>query len=269
VTHVRQKLDISERRTCRIIGLARSTLQYKAAPKYDEDALRLALIRLAKQYARYGYRKIAKLLRIEGWHINHKKVERLWREEGLQLPHRHKRRKRLYHKDSSVIRLRPTHPNHIWSIDFVHDKLSNGRSYKMLTVLDEYTRQALCVAVRLTMSSADVLEAVYPLLLQHGKPEYIRSDNGPEFIAASLQEWLTRVGIKPIQIYPGSPWENGYNERFNGTLRKEVLNVEWFATTQQAQIVINQWLRQYNHVRPHQALNMRPPVPETRLRSGP
>ena len=265
--HVRQKLDTSERRTCKTIGFARSTLQYKIVAK-DDDALRLALIRLAKQYGRYGYRKIARLLRIEGWHVNHKKVERLWREEGLQLPQRHKKRKRLYHKDSSVIRLRPAYPNHIWSIDFVHDKLSNGRWYKMLTVLDEYTRQGLCVAVRFTMGSADVLEALYPLLLEYGTPEYIRSDNGPEFIATAFQEWLTRVGIKPIRIYPGSPWENGYNERFNGTLRNEVLNAEWFATTEQAQIVINQWLRQYNHIRPHQALGMRPPVPETLHRSG-
>ena len=262
--HVRQKLDTSERRTCKIIGLARSTLQYKVAPK-DDDALRLAMIRLAKQYGCYGYRKVAKLLRIEGWNVNHKKVERLWQEEGLQLPHRHRKRKRLYHKDSSVIRLRPTHPNHIWSIDFVHDKLSNGRAYKMLTVLDEYTRQGLCVAAMFSMGSTQVLEVLYPLLLKHGTPEYIRSDNGPEFIAAPLQEWLRRVGIKPIQIYPGSPWENGYNERFNGTLRREVLNAEWFTTIEQAQIVINQWLRQYNHIRPHQALGMRPPVPETLL----
>ena len=279
---MRQKLDTSERRTCRTIGLARSTLQYKPTPK-DDDALRLALIRLAKQYGRYGYRKIAKLLRIEGWTVNHKKVERLWREEGLQLPHRHKKRKRLYHKDSSVIRLHPTHPNHIWSVDFVHDKLSNGRPYKMLTVLDEYTRQGLCVAVKFKMGSAEVLDALYPLLLKHGKPEFIRSDNGPEFIAAPLQAWLTRVGIKPIQIYPGSPWgeagnanmdrthvcrPNGYNERFNGTLRNEVLNAEWFATTQQAQIVINWWLQEYNTIRPHQALGMRPPVPETLNGSG-
>ena len=178
-------------------------------------------------------------------------------------PRRHKKRKRLYHHDASVIRLRPKYPNHIWSIDFVHDTLSNGRRYKMLTVLDEFTRQALCVAVNFRMGSAEVLEALYPLVLKHGKPEYLRSDNGPEFIAASLQEWLARVGIKPIQIAPGSPWENGYNERFNGTLRKEVLDAEWFGTTRQAQIVINHWLRQYNHVRPHQALNQRPPVPET------
>ena len=221
------------------------------------------MIKLAKQYGRYGYRKITELLRIEGFRVNHKKVERLWRQEGLQLPQRHKRRKRLYHKDSSIIRLRPQFANHIWSIDFVHDKLSNGRRYKMLTVLDEFTRQALCVAVSFKMGSAEVLETLYPLFLKHGKPEYIRSDNGPEFIAASLQEWLAKVGVKPTQIAPGSPWENGYNERFNGTLRKEVLNAEWFSTTRQAQIVINHWLRQYNHIRPHQALNQRPPMPET------
>jgi putative transposase len=252
-------------------------LQYKAETK-DDDALRFALIRLAKQYGQYGYRKVGELLRIEGWRVNHigaavtndpvnrlsgGRVERLWHEEGLQQPHRHKKRKRLYHHDASVIRLRPHYPNHIWSIDFVHDKLSNGRPYKMLTVLDEYTREALCVAVAARMGAADVLEALYPLLLEHGKPEYIRSDNGPEFIAAPFREWLKRVGIEPINIFPGSPWENGYNERFNGTLRREVLNREWFASIRQAQVAINQWLRQYNHIRPHHALGMRTPVPET------
>ena len=224
---------------------------------------------MAKQYGRYGYRKVAALLRDLGRAVNHKKIERLWREEGLQLPRRHKKRKRLYHKDSSIIRLRPQHPNHIWSIDFVHDKLSNGHSYKMLTVLDEYTREALRVAVKPKMNSADVLDALHPLLLRHGQPEYIRSDNGSEFIAVALQDWLRKVGIKPIQIYPGSPWENGYNERFNGTLRREVLNAEWFRTTKQAQIVIATWLRQYNRLRPHQALKMPPPLPETLLRTDP
>ncbi|QPH53208.1 DDE-type integrase/transposase/recombinase [Pontivivens ytuae] len=152
-----------------------------------------------------------------------------WREEGLQLPQRHKKRKRLYRKDSSIIRLRPMHPNHVWgepwcaigsstmASDFVHNKLSNGCSYKMLTVLDEFTRQALAVSVRRKMGADDILEALYPLLLKHGSPEYIRSDNGPEFAAEALQQWLRRVGIKPIRIYPGSPRANGYNERFNGT----------------------------------------------------
>ena len=174
--HPRQKLGTSERRTCQVLGVARSTLRYEVAFR-NEDDLRLALIRLAKQYGRYGYRKIGELLRAEGWAVNHKKVERIWREEGLQLPHRHKRRKRLYHHDASIIRLRPQHPNHIWSIDFVHDKLSNGRPYKMLTVLDEYTRKALRVNMPTRMGSAEVLEADYHLLLSRGKLEYMRSDN--------------------------------------------------------------------------------------------
>ena len=223
------------------------------------------MIRLAKQYGRYGYRKIHELLQVEGFLINHKKVERIWREEGLQLPARHKRRKRLYHHDASIIRLRPYYPNHVWSIDFVHDKHSNGRPYKILTVLDEYTREALAVTVANKMGSSEVLEALYPLLLRRGKPEYLRSDNGPEFYSEPFTEWLTKVGIKPIWIYPGSPWENGYNERFKGTLRREVLNAEWFSTTRQAQTVINQWLNQYNHILPHHALGMRPPAPETCL----
>ena len=261
--HARQKLDTSERRTCRILEVARSTLAYKARQPRNEDSLRLALIRLAKQYGRYGYRKITKLLKIEGWDINHKRVERIWREEGLQLPKRHKKRKRLYHKDSSVIRLRPKYSGHIWSVDFVHDRLSNGTTYRMLTVLDEYTREALRVAVRERMGSAEVLEILYELIIKHGKPDCVRSDNGPEFISEGLQTWLRKVGIRPIQIYPGSPWENGYNERFNGTLRHEVLNTEWFHTIDQAQTAINIWTKQYNQIRPHQSLNMRPPVPET------
>lgn len=242
--------------------IARSTIRYEAVEQND-DALRLEMIKLAKQYGRYGYRKIAELLRIAGWKVNHKKVERLWREEGLQMPARHKKRKRLYHKDSSVIRLRPLYRNHIWSIDFVHDRLSNGRPYKMLTVMEEYTRYALAVYVATKLGAAEVLEALFPIILQHGKPEYIRSDNGPEFVSDIYQSWLKRVDIKPIHIYPGSPWENGYNERFNGTLRHEVLNANWFITTQQTQTTINQWLKQYNHIRPHQALGMKPPIPET------
>ena len=264
VVQARQKLGTSERRTCEVLGIARSTLRYETTQKSDDDQ-RLAVIRLAKQYGRYGYRKIHELLQTEGLLINHKKVERIWREEGLQLPARHKRRKRLYHHNASIIRLRPYYPNHVWSIDFVHDKLSNGRPYKMLTVLDEYTREALAVTVANKMGSSEVLEALYPILLKRGKPEYLRSDNGPEFSSEPFTDWLIKVGIKPIRIYPGSPWENGYNERFNGTLRTEVLNAEWFSTTRQAQTVINQWLKQYNHIRPHHALGMRPPVPETCL----
>ena len=242
-------------------------MHYKQAPQ-DDNALRLELIWLAKQYGRYRYRKLGELLAMQGWHVNHKKIERTWHEEGWQLPARHKERRRLYHQDASVIRLRPQHSNHVWSIDFVHDKLSNGRPYKMLTVLDEYTREALCFTVASKIASADVLKALYPLLLKRGKPENIKSDNGPEFVATPLQEWLTKLGIKPIHIYRGSHWENGYNERLNGTLRREVFNAERFTSIDLARTVINQWRRQYNHVRPHQALNMCPPEPETLIQTG-
>ena len=164
------------------------------------------MIRLAKQYGRYGYRKVTALLRMEGWRVNHKKVERLWGEEGLQLPHRQKKRRRLYHTDRSVIRLRPTHPSHVWAIDFVHDKLSSGRPYKMLTMLDEYTREALCVAVRPKRNAADVLDVLHRLVMKHGKPEFIRSDNGPEFIAAPLQKWLRRPSRQIALQSPAGQW---------------------------------------------------------------
>ncbi|SLN58078.1 Integrase core domain protein [Roseovarius albus] len=154
-----------------------------------------------------------------------------------------------------------THPNHIWAIDFVHDKLSNGRSYKMLTVLDEYTREALCVAVRPKMNANDVLDALHPLLMKHGQPEFIRSDNGPEFIAQAVRDWIAAVGAKTAYIEPGSPWENGYCESFNARFRDELLNGEVFYTLREAQVVIEKWRKHYNTKRPHSALGYRPPAP--------
>jgi putative transposase len=244
-----------------VLGVARSTLKYKPV-QHDDEALRLAMIRLAKAYGRYGYRKITQLLQIDGWKVNHNRIERLWREEGLQLPQRHKKRKRLYHKNSSVIRLRPHHQNHIWSIDFVHDKLTNGRGYKMLTVIDEYTREALCVAVRSKMNANDVLDVLFDLILKRGKPKFIRSDNGPEFIAQAVRQWIAAVGAKTAYIEPGSPWENGYCESFNGRFRDELLNGEIFYSLREAQIIIEEWRKHYNTKRPHSALGYRPPAPE-------
>jgi len=218
-----------------VVGQARSTQRYQAAEGNEED-LRLALVRLAKQYGRYGYRKITALLGIEGWRVNHKKVERLWREEGLQLPRRHKKRKRLYDHAHSIIRLRPLYQNHIWSVDFVQDRLLHGQAYKMLTVIDEYSRQCLTVKAQFQMGSQEVLEILSELCIRYGKPNYLRSDNGSEFKAHPLQKWLRTVGVEPIYIYPGSPWENGYNERFNGTLRNEVLNTEAFYSLQKPEV---------------------------------
>lgn len=255
----------SERRTCQVLDQPRSTQRYASRRKADdeEDALRLALIRLAKQYGRYGYRKVTALLRIEGWAVNHKKVERLWREQGLQVPRRHKPRKRLYDHQHSVIRMRSLYPNHIWSVDFVQDRLFRGRRYRMLTVIDEYTRQCITVNAQFQLASQEVLETLSECFMQYGKPKYIRSDNGSEFKAGVLQEWLRKVHVEPIYIYPGSPWENGYNERFNGTLRHEVLDTEAFYSLNEARCVLTQWVHQYNHTRPHQSLNQRPPAPET------
>ena len=217
------------------------------------------MIRLAKQYGRYGYRKICELLEIEGRLINHKKVERIWREEGLQLPARHKRRKRLYHHNASIIRFRPHFPNHVWSIDFVHDKLSNGRPYKMLTVLDEYTREALAVTVAHKMGSSDVLEALYPLLLKRGKPEYLRSDNGAEFTGQLVDLWAYHHGTRIDFSRPGKPTDNAFIETFNGTLRDECLNIHWFGSINEAKRLIEAWRIDYNESRPHMALGNKTP----------
>ncbi len=147
----------------------------------------------------------------------------------------------------------------------MHCRTDDGKAFRTLNILDEHSRECLAIKVKRKLNSSDVIDALTDLFILRAAPSFIRSDNGPEFSAVAMQDWLPRVGVKPMRIYPGSPWENVYNERFNGTLRREVLNTEWFATTEQAQIVINHWLKHYNHTRPHQALNMRPPAPESPL----
>ena len=200
--------------------------------------------------------------------MNTKRVQRIWRQEGLKVPKRQAKRGRLWLADGSCVRRRAERPNHVWSYDFVFDRTHDGRPLRMLTIVDEFTRECLAIDVERHLSSEDVMERLTDLFVRRGPPAYIRSDNGKEFTAKALQAWLLKVGVKPIQIYPGSPWENGYNERFNGTLRREVLNAEWFNTIKQAQTVIGKWVKQYNHISPHQALNMRPPAPETLEKSG-
>lgn len=223
------------------------------------------ILRLALKYGRYGYRRITALLNAEGWHVNHKRVERIWREEGLKVPSKQKKRKRLYLNDGSCIRLRPHWKNHVWSYDFVADKLSNGKSIRMLTVIDEYTRECLAIHVKYKLKSDDVLEVLTKLFTARGMPDYIRSDNGSEFTARILQDWLHKLKVKTAFIEPGSPWENGYNESFNGRLRDECLNGEMFDTLKEAQVIIEDWRRHYNHIRPHSALGYKPPKPMMRI----
>ena len=260
--HVVTELGVSERRACRVLGQHRSTQRKVPQTPDDEAALTADIIELARQYGRYGYRRITKMLRTAGWLVNKKRVERLWRREGLKVPSKQPKRSRLWLNDGSCIRLRAERPNHVWSYDFVADRTHDGRAYRMLYIIDEFTREALAVRVARRLNSTDVIEALCDLFIVRGIPAYIRSDNGPEFIAVALREWIAAVGAKTAYIEPGSPWENGYVESFNGKLRDELLNGEVFYTLAEAKIVIEQWRRHYNTVRPHSSLGYKPPAPE-------
>ena len=193
--------------------------------------------------------------------MNHKRVERIWRQEGLKVPKKQPKRGRLWLNDGSCVRLRPMHRNHVWSYDFMADRTHDGRPIKILTILDEYTRQCPAIVVERRLNSDDVLHCLTDLFIKHGSPEHIRSDNGPEFTAKTVREWLVRTGVKTLFIEPGSPWENGYNESFNGKLRDELLNRELFYTLKEAKVMIERWRQHYNTVRPHSSLQYRPPAP--------
>lgn len=227
--------------------------------------LRADVTRLACQYGRYGYRRITALLRKEGWRVNHKCVERIWRQEGLKVPQKQRKRRRLWLNDGSCIRLRPLHKNHVWSYDFVAERMSNGKPVRMLTMVDEYSRECLAIKVERKLKAFDVIDQLAEMFVQRGAPDYIRSDNGAEFTADSIRGWLKRLGVKTLYIEPGSPWENGYIESFNGKLRDELLNGEVFDTMYEAKVIIERWRKEYNTQRPHSSLGYLPPAPETIL----
>ena len=263
VDQVQKDLDVSERRACQALGQGRSTQRYKARLPEKDEALVAQLHRLSREHPRHGYRMVTWLLRKEGWEVNRKRVQRLWRQEGLKVPRRQPKRGRLWLNDGSCIRLRPLHKNHVWSYDFVSTRTHDGRALKLLTVLDEHTRQCLAIKVARRTRAHDVIEVLTDLFVRHGPPEHLRSDNGPEFTAKLVRRWLARLGVQTLFIEPGSPWENGYNESFNGKLRNEFLNGEIFYTLPEAVVLIEQWRRLYNTVRPHSAYGGRPPAPET------
>ena len=260
--HVTAELGISERRACRALGQHRSTQRKNPTTLDDEAALTADIVELSRQYGRYGYRRITALLRRAGWTVNKKRVERIWRCEGLKVPTKQPKRGRLWLNDGSCIRLRPERPNHVWSYDFVADRTHDGKAFRMLCIIDEFTRESLMIRVARKLKATDVIEALCELFVSRGIPAHIRSDNGPEFVALALRDWIVAVGPKTAYIEPGSPWENGYCESFNGKLRDELLNGEIFYTMKEAQIVIENWRRHYNTVRPHSSLGYRPPAPE-------
>ncbi len=260
-----QKFNISERKACQSLHINRTTKRYIPKKQDDEELLRADIIKLVSKYGRYGYRRITALLKVEGWKINHKRVERIWREEGLKVPQKQKKRGRLYFNDGSCIRLRPQFKNHVWSYDFVQDKLYNGKKVRILTIIDEFTRKCLRLEVRHSFKSEDVLNVLQELFILEGTPEYIRSDNGSEFVAKAVQKFLEETNVKTAYITPGSPWENGYNERFNGILRDELLDGEIFYNLKEAQVMLESYRKEYNQVRPHSSLNYNPPAPAAKI----
>jgi Transposase and inactivated derivatives len=230
--------------------------------KEDENALIEDMIALTRQYGRYGYRRITALLNQAGWQVNHKRIERLWRREGLKVPSKQPKKGRLWLNEYACIRLRALHQDHVWSYDFVHHRTEDGKAFRTLNIVDEYTRECLMIKVQRKLNSRDVINALSDLFILKGIPRYIRSDNGPEFIAQEVRSWVEAVGAQCAFIEPGSPWENGYVESFNARLRDELLNGEIFYTLKEAQILIEQWRIHYNTIRPHSALGYKPPAPQ-------
>jgi transposase InsO family protein len=261
VEHARQ-CGASERHACRLVHQPRGTQRYQPTQRNDEDALTRAIITLADRYGRYGYRRITIKLREAGWNVGKDRVERIWRREGLKVPQKQKPRGRLWLNDGSCVRLRPEHQNHIWSYDFVSTFTHDGRTVRMLNLIDEHTRECLAIHVRRRINSANLIEVLADAMIEHGIPEYIRSDNGPEFVAKELRKWLARTGAATLYIEPGSPWENGYCESFNSKLRDEFLNGEIFYSLKEVQILAERWRIYYNTERPHSSLGYRPPAPQ-------
>jgi putative transposase len=265
VEQVQEVLEVSERRVCRALGQPRSTQRYNKRIANDEEILTGRIVALASQYGRYGYRRVRAMLLNEGWRVNHKRVERIWRQEGLKIPPKQPKRGRLWLTDGSIVRLRPAFPKHVWSYDFMHDRTQDGHPFRILNILDEYTRECLAVRVGRRLTHQDVLEVLTELFCERGVPVHLRSDNGSEFTAQRVRTWLEKLEVRPLFIEPGSPWENGYIESFNGKMRDELLAREIFYSLKEAQIMIEMWRKEYNTIRPHSSLGYQPPAPATIL----
>ena len=262
IEHVRRKFQVSERFACRVLGQHRSTQRKVPRGRDDENALTADIIALAQEYGRYGYRRITALLREAGWAVNVKRVERIWRREGLKVPAKQPKKGRLWLGDGSCIRLRPERPNHVWAYDFVESRTHDGRKFRMLNLVDEFSRECLAIRVNRKLDSTNVIDVLADQFILRGVPAHVRSDNGPEFVATAVRDWIKAVGARTVHIEPGSPWENGFCESFNSKLRDELLNGEIFYSLREAETVIEGWRQHYNTKRPHSSLGYRPPAPE-------
>ena len=254
---------VSERRACRVLGQHRPTQLKVPQGRSDEKRLTEDIIELAREYGRYGYRMVMGLLNNAGWRVNHKRVERIWRRERLKVPQKQRRKGRPWFNDGSCVRLRPERRNHVWSYDFVEDRTHDSRKFRMLNIIDEHTKEALTIRIARKLNSSDVVDTLTDLFILRGIAEFMRSDNGPGFIAEKVRTWISTVGAKTAFIEPCSPWENGYCESFNARFRAELLNGESFYSLRESQILIEQWRRHYNTVRSRSALGHKLPAPES------
>ena len=257
---IKEQMNVSERRACKVIGQSRMTQRYETTQPDKDKALTTEILTLAARHKRYGYRMITAKLRQDGWVVNHKRVQRIWQKEGLQVPYRRKLKKAMGSSANSCSVKKAEYPNHVWTYDFVSDQTEDGRKLRLLTVLDEFTRESLAIEVARSMPAGDVISVLDYLFMLRGVPKLIRSDNGPEFIAHSITRWLYDQGIEAIHIAPGSPWENGYIESFNGKFRDEILDRELFYSVKEAKVIVEDWRMEYNHHRPHSSLGYKTPA---------
>jgi transposase InsO family protein len=253
---------MSERRVCRVLGQWRSTQRYAVREPERDRRLVRRMLEMVQRRPRFGYRRIAILLRREEEFggVNVKRVYRLWREAGLRVPRKQRKRRRLGTSAHGVLRHRAEHKDHVWCYDFVKDQTEDGRALKFLPIEDEYTRECLALEVARSIQSEDVMEVLRYLLEVRGAPQYIRSDNGPEFIARAIRQWLKESGVRTLYIEPGAPWENAYSESFIGRFRDEVLDRELFTSVAEAKLVSEDYRLDYNQRRPHSSLNYATPA---------
>ena len=256
VVEMLKEKGLSQRKSCELASISRSAYKYQKKP--ENEVLVGRIKELAYQHIRYGYRRIWALLSREGWQINVKRVWRIWKMNNLQVP-RKKPKQRRQGISCQNVPNKTLAPMHVWTLDFVHDTLSHGRRIRMLTVVDEFTRECLAIHPDYSLKAKDVRSVLAKLFIERGSPCYLRSDNGSEFIEKSLRKWLKEQGVDSIFIDPGSPWQNGKCESFNGKLRDECLNAQWFRTLKEAKLLVELWRREYNSFRPHRALRYKTP----------
>jgi putative transposase len=259
---LRDRLGVSERWACRVVGQHRSTERYEPKRPDDDQALRAALRAFSVDHPRWGYRRAHHQLRQDGWAVNRKRVQRLWREEGLRVPARKRKRRRLGDSttETAARRLRAERPGHVWAFDFQFDQTADGRALKMCNIVDEFTREALVMLVARSIDADAVIAELERLIARHGAPEHLRMDNGPEMTAHALQGWCEDTRTGTAYIDPGAPWQNPFVESFHSRVRDELLDVEEFSCLAEARVVIADWRDEYNHRRPHSSLGMLAPA---------